>query len=47
MGSITAGILAFVVGTTLAVGTAVGVVQSQSSAGSDPVDTSNVSYGNR
>lgn len=46
MGSITGGIAALVVGTLLAGATAFGVVQSQSSAGSKPVDVSNVGYGN-
>lgn len=46
MGSIIGGLVAFVAGIGLATATVVGVVQSQTSAGDDPVTTSNVSYGN-
>jgi hypothetical protein len=40
------GVVAFFVGCGLAAATAVGVVQSQQSAGTEPVQTSTVSYGN-
>lgn len=46
MRSIVGGALALVIGVVLAGATAFGVVQSQSNAGSDPVDPSTVSYGN-
>lgn len=46
MGTITGGIAALVVGMLLAGATAFGVVQSQVSAGSKPIDTANVGYGN-
>ena len=45
MGTITGGIIAFVAGLGLAGATVVGVVQSQQSAGEDPINTTNVSYG--
>ncbi|NRQ50932.1 hypothetical protein [Aeromicrobium stalagmiti] len=45
MGTITGGIVAFIAGLGLAGATVVGVVQSQQSAGEDPISTSNVSYG--
>jgi hypothetical protein len=44
--SIVGGVVAFFVGCGLAAATAVGVVQSQQSAGTEPVQTSTVSYGN-
>ncbi|MCX6408068.1 MAG: hypothetical protein NTV28_14215 [Propionibacteriales bacterium] len=44
--SIVGGVVAFFVGCGLAAATAVGVVQSQESAGTEPVQTSTVSYGN-
>lgn len=44
--SIVGGVAAFFVGCGLAAATAVGVVQSQQSAGTEPVETSTVSYGN-
>ncbi len=44
--SITGGVVALLVGLGLAAATAVGVVQSQQSAGNKPISTSNVSYGN-
>lgn len=40
------GIVAFFVGCGLAAATAVGVVQSQQGAGTEPVETSTVNYGN-
>lgn len=43
--SVIGGAIAFVVGCGLAVATAVGVVQSQQSAGTEPVDTTTVNYG--
>jgi len=46
VGSITGGIAALAVGVLLAGATAFGVVQSQSSAGNEPVEAANVSYGN-
>lgn len=46
MGSITGGIAALAVGILLASATAFGVVQSQVSAGSSPVEAADVSYGN-
>lgn len=46
MGSIIGGIAALACGVLLAGATAVGVVQVQSNAGSEPVESSNVSYGN-
>lgn len=44
--SIVGGAVAFFVGCGLAAATAVGVVQSQQDAGTQPVETSTVSYGN-
>ncbi|MEH3034507.1 MAG: hypothetical protein PGN07_10850 [Aeromicrobium erythreum] len=38
--------VALLLGFGLAAATAIGVVQSQQSAGNEPVSTSNVSYGN-
>lgn len=46
MGSITGGIAALAVGVVLAGATAFGVVATQSSAGDEPVEAANVSYGN-
>lgn len=43
--SIVGGIVAFIVGCGLAVATAVGVVQAQQSAGTEPVQTQTVNYG--
>lgn len=45
MGTLTAGIIAFIAGLGLAGATVVGVVQSQQNAGEKPVTSSNVSYG--
>ena len=46
MGSMTGGIAALAVGMLLAGATAFGVVQTQASAGDEPVEAANVSYGN-
>jgi len=46
VGSITGGIAALAVGVLMAGATAFAVVQTQSSAGSEPVEAANVSYGN-
>ena len=46
MKNINGGIVAFVIGLVLASSTAVGVVQSQQSAGDKPVDLTKVNYGN-
>jgi len=46
VGSITGGIAALACGVLLAGATAFGVVQTQSNAGSEPVEAANVSYGN-
>ena len=45
MSTIAGGVIAFFVGCGLATATAVGVVQSQQSAGQEPVETTTVSYG--
>ncbi|MEJ7633450.1 hypothetical protein [Aeromicrobium sp.] len=45
MGTITGGIVAFIAGLGLAGATVVGVVQSQQSAGEEPVSSTTVSYG--
>lgn len=45
MGTLTGGVVAFVVGVCLAGATAVGVVQSQQSTGSEVVETTTVNYG--
>jgi hypothetical protein len=45
VGTITAGIIAFIAGLGLAGATVVGVVHSQQSSGSKPITTSAVSYG--
>jgi gas vesicle protein len=45
VGTLVGGIVAFVAGLGLAAATVVGVVQSQESAGDNPVSTSDVSYG--
>lgn len=45
MGTLAGTIIAFVAGLGLAGATVVGVVQSQQSAGEEPISTSNVSYG--
>lgn len=46
MGTITSGVIAFIAGLALAGATAVGVVQTQQSAGQKTIDTTSVSYGN-
>jgi hypothetical protein len=46
VGTITGGIVAFIAGLGLAGATVVGVVHSQQHAGSKPITTSSVSYGN-
>lgn len=45
VGTITAGVIAFIAGLGLAGATVVGVVHSQQSAGDKPVEASSVSYG--
>lgn len=46
VGTMTGGIAALAVGVLLAGATAFGVVQTQASAGNEPVEAANVSYGN-
>lgn len=45
MGTISGGLIAFFAGLGLAGATVIGVVQAQDNAGTQPVNTSNVSYG--
>lgn len=45
MGTITGGLIAFFVGLGLAGATVIGVVHSQNSANTKPVNTTSVSYG--
>ncbi len=44
-GGLIGAIIAFIAGIGLAVATVVGVVQTQRSAGEEPITTTNVSYG--
>jgi hypothetical protein len=45
VGTITAGVIAFIAGLGLAGASVVGIVQSQQSSGEKPIETSSVSYG--
>jgi hypothetical protein len=45
VGTLTGGIVAFIAGLGLAGATVVGVVQTQQSAGEQPISSTNVSYG--